>query len=227
MDAQDQSALRWGGLSGILGSVLLLGVFGMLAAFVGLETVEGEAAVARFPDIRWVRIIENTAYLFTLALWALHSVALLIALRRARYGMALAAAILSFLGLAVLAAGAIPHTATTVISELYHAPETAADLRPVLVIAWQVSQGWVDSFVVTGIALTPFGMMLYGIAMLGAPSYGKWAGGVGILLGVAGTYAAVMSLMEESEIVAIGVFALVFFHFIVGWWTFRAASRGM
>lgn len=111
-------------MSGILGSVLLLGVFGFLAAFVGLETVEGEEAVARFPDIRWARIIENTAYLFTLALWALHSVALLIALRPTRFGMALAGTVISFLGLAVLAAGAIPHTATTAISEIYHAPET-------------------------------------------------------------------------------------------------------
>jgi hypothetical protein len=224
MDSQEQSALRWGGLSGFLGSVLLLGVFGMLAAFVGLETVEGEAAVARFPDIRWARIIENTAYLLTLALWALHSVVLLIALRHTRFGMALAGAVMSFLGLAVLAAGAIPHTATTAISELYHAPETAAELKPVLVVAWQTSQAWVDTFVVTGIALTPIGMLLFGIAMLSTPSYGKWMGWIGILLAAAGIYAAVMSLIEEGDIVAIGVFALVFFHVIVGWRTFRLAA---
>jgi hypothetical protein len=138
--------------------------------------------------------------------------------------MALAGAVMSCLGLAVLAAGAIPHTATTVISELYHAPETATDLKPVLVIAWQTSQAWVDSFVVTGIVLTPVGMLLYGIAMLGTPSFGKWIGGTGILFGLAGICAAVMSLIEESDIVAIGVFALVFFHAFIGWRTFRAAK---
>lgn len=93
-----------------------------------------------------------------------------------------------------------------------------------LVVAWQVSEGWVDSFVVTGIALTPVGMLLFGVAMLIAPGYGKIAGGIGLLLGAAGIDAAVMSLIEECDTVAIGVFALVFFHMIIGWSTFRAAA---
>lgn len=142
---QDQSTARFGGLIGILGSALLLGVFAFLSAFAGLETLDAQAALERYPDIRWARIIENTAYLFALALWALHSVTLFVVLRANSPATALAAMVMSVLGLAILAAGAIPHTAETVISDFYHAPDTAAELMPVLIVAWEVSRGWVES----------------------------------------------------------------------------------
>ena len=225
VDANEQAALRWGGLAGMLGSALLLAVFAFLATFVGLDTLDAKAAVERFPDIRWARIIENTAYLLTLALWALHSMVLFIALRRARLAPALAASVMSVLGLAFLATGAVPHTASTAISDLYHAPDTATELRPFLVIAWQVSQAWVDTLVVTGIVLTPIGLLLYGIAMLGSPDYGKSMGVMGLLFGLAGLYAAVAAVIEEGDIVGLGIFALVFFHAITGWTTYRLSQR--
>ncbi|MCK0126351.1 hypothetical protein MWU76_18320 [Gelidibacter sp. F2691] len=216
MDMQNQSTARMGGFAGILGSVLLLGVFAFLSVFVGLEILDAQAALERYPDIRWARIIENTAYLFALALWALHSVTLFVVLRADRPATALAAMVMSVLGLAILAAGAIPHTAETVISDLYHAPDTAAELMPVLTIAWEVSLGWVDTFVVTGIVLTPVGLLLYGIAMLRSADIGSWAGWVSILFAAAGLYAAVAGLIEESDIVGVGIFALVFFHIVIG-----------
>lgn len=224
LNSQEQSALKWGGLAGMLGGVLLLAVFAFLAAFVGLETLDAEAAVERFPEVRWARIIENTAYLFAIALWALHSVALVVALRATSYGPALAGCVISVLGLAVLATGAIPHTATTVISDLYHAPETSADIKPVLILAWHVGQGWVDMFVVTGVVLTPIGMLLYALAMRPVAGFGRWIPWVALALGVAGLCAAGASLIEEGDIVGVGVFALVFFHAIVGWRTFRLAT---
>ena len=225
MDIQDQSASKLGGLAGILGSVLLLGVFAFLSVFVGLETLDGQAALERYPDIRWARVIENTAYLFALALWALHSVSLFAVLRADSPGTSLAAVVMSVLGLAILAAGAIPHTAETVISDLYHAPETAAELMPVLIVAWEVSLGWVDTFVVTGIVLTPVGLLLYGTAMLRSPNFGSWTGWASILFAFAGLYAAAAGLIEESDIVGVGIFALVFFHIVIGWVSFRLSAR--
>lgn len=216
MDMQNQSTARMGGLSGIMGSALLLGVFAFLSAVVGLETLDAQAALERYPDIRWARIIENTAYLFALAFWALHSVTLFVVLRKDSPATALAAMVMSVLGLAILAAGAIPHTAETVISDFYHAPDTAAELMPVLIVAWEVSLGWVDTFVVTGVVLTPVGLLLYGIAMLRSSDFGSWTGWASILFAAAGFYAAVSSLIEESDIVGVGIFALVFFHVIIG-----------
>lgn len=216
MDIQNQSTARLGGFSGILGSVLLLGVFAFLAVFVGLDTLDAQAALERYPDIRWARIIENTAYLFALALWALHSVSLFTALRADSPCTSLGAVVMSVLGLAILAAGAIPHTAETVISDLYHAPETAAELIPVLIVAWEVSLGWVDTFVLTGLVLTPVGLLLFGIAMLRSSDFGALFGWLSIVLGIAGLYAASAGLIEETDMIAIGMFALVFFHIIIG-----------
>jgi hypothetical protein len=192
---------------------------------VGLDTLDARAALERYPDIRWARIIENTAYLFALALWALHSVSLFGALRADSPGTSLAAAVISVLGLAILAAGAIPHTAETVISNLYHAPETTAELIPVLIVAWEVSLGWVDTFVVTGIVLTPVGLLLYGITMLRSPQFGSWTGWASILLAIAGLYAAVSGLIDESDIVGVGIFALMLFHIVIGWVSFRLSAR--
>ena len=216
MDMQNQSTATMGGFAGILGSALLLAVFAFLSAFVGLETLDAQAALERYPDIRWARIIENTAYLFALALWALHSVTLFVVLRADSPGTTLAAMVMSVLGLAILAVGAIPHTAETVISDLYHAPDTAAELMPILIVAWDVSLGWVDTLVVTGVVLTPVGLLLYGIAMLRSFDFGSWTGWASILFAAAGLYAAVSSLIEESDIVGVGIFALVFFHTVIG-----------
>jgi hypothetical protein len=216
MDMHDQSTARLGGFAGILGSVLLLGVFAFLAVFVGLDTLDAQAALERYPDIRWARIIENTAYLFALALWALHAVSLFVVLRTTRPATALAAVVMSVLGLAILAAGAVPHTAETVISDLYHATDPTAELVPVLIVAWEVSLGWVDTFVLTGLVLTPVGLLLYGIAMLRSPDIGDVFGWMSILFGIAGLYAAIAGLIEETDMIAIGMFALVFFHIIIG-----------
>ena len=60
---------------------------------------------------------------------------LFVVLRTDGPATALAAIVISVLGLAILAAGAIPYTAETVISDLYHAPDTAAELMPVLIVA--------------------------------------------------------------------------------------------
>lgn len=225
MDRHMQSTLRWGGLAGILGAFLLIGVIVFLSLVGGLETLEGEAALDRFPTIRWARIIENTAYLFALALWAVHSIALYMALRDQNAGLSLTACVMSVLGLAILATGAIPHTAETVISDLYHAPDTAAELKPVLVIAWEVSMGWTDTLVITGVVLTPVGLLLYGLAMMNDPLFGKWIGWTSVILGLAGGYGAVASLIEEGEIVALGVLAIVVFHLVAGWTSYRRSNN--
>ncbi len=227
MDIECQTTARLGGFAGILGSALLLGVFAFLAVFVGLDTLDAQAALDRYPAIRWARIIENTAYLFALALWALHSVALFFILRADSPGPTLAAMVMSVLGLTILAVGAIPHTAETVISDLYHAPDTAPEMMPVLIVAWEVSLGWVDTFVVTGIVLTPVGLLLYGIAMLRSADVGSWAGWVSIFFAAAGLYAAVAGLIKEGDIVGVGIFALVFFHVVIGFVSLRLPQASL
>jgi hypothetical protein len=52
---QEKSLLRWGGLAGILGAILFILVFIVVAAFVGPDPAELEGRVIRFPDIRAAR----------------------------------------------------------------------------------------------------------------------------------------------------------------------------
>jgi hypothetical protein len=220
------TAVKSGGLAGIFGSLLLVTVFGFLAILVGDNPVDAHGMIELFPEIKTVRIVENVFYLFCVALWALHAVTMFLVLRRGSFALALAGCVMAVLGLAILATGAIPHTATAPLSDLYHAVDATPENKAMLVVAWQVVQGLVDALVVTGLVLTPLGMGLFGLAMLRSPTYGIVAGWIGIVLGLVGAVSAGMILFESDEMAAVGIFALVFFNIIIGWRTFRIARVG-
>ena len=80
--AQEKSVLRWGGLAGIVGGILLVAVFVIVGVFVGLDDpAEPERLVERFPDVRAAMFVAEVLYLGGLALWAIHFLALYRALR--------------------------------------------------------------------------------------------------------------------------------------------------
>ena len=57
---QEKSVLRWGGLAGILGSLIFLFVFVIVFTLVGEDPADLAGWVERFPDIRAVRIASAT-----------------------------------------------------------------------------------------------------------------------------------------------------------------------
>src|SRR5215218_4032071 len=81
MMEEEQSVLRWGGLAGIAGGILLVAVVVIVGVFVGPDPAEPEGLVMRFPDVRAAHIVEEVLYLGVLALWAIHFLALYRALR--------------------------------------------------------------------------------------------------------------------------------------------------
>jgi hypothetical protein len=109
---EEQSVLRWGGLSGILGGLIFILVFVIVIVFVGPDPAEPEGEVMRFPDIRAARTVEDSLYLVVLILWVLHFLALYRALRRTSLAPALFGSVLGIVGLGMLAAGALPHVAS-------------------------------------------------------------------------------------------------------------------
>jgi hypothetical protein len=211
------STLRWGGLAGMSGSILLIVVFGIVAAFVGTDTMDAEESVTRFPELRAARTVENGLYLVVLVLWVVHSLALHRALRRTSAVPALFGSVLSILGLVVLAAGALPHLATAPISDLYHAPGATPQDQATLVLLWEATEGMFDALLVTGLVILPLGLIGLGAAMLGAPAFGKGMGRTTLALGAVGLAAAAALLVEVSAIAVVGVFALIVFHLLVGW----------
>ena len=214
---QADSTLRWGGLAGASGSILLLLVFGIVAAFVGMDPVGPEAAVVRFPEISAARTVENGLYLVVLVLWAIHFLALHRALRTTSPTAALFGSVLCMLGLVVLAAGALPHIATAPISDLYHAPGATPQDQATLVLIWQATQGIFDALFVTGLVIVPMGLVALGAAMLGAPAFGRRIGSTTVALGAVGLATAAVLLVEVSPLGILGVLALLVFHLVLGW----------
>ena len=186
--------------------------------FVGVDPADPEGLITRFPDVRVVRTVENSLYLVVLILWVTHILALYRTLRKTSLAPALFGSVVSILGIVVLAAGALPHVATAPISDLYHAPGTTPEDQATLVILWQAIQFMNNALLAVGMLLLPLGLISLGVAMIGAPTFGKGFGGASVVLGVVGVVAASALLVDPlSLIVAVGFFALIVFHLVLGW----------
>ena len=68
MIKQENSVLRWGGLSGIIGGILF--ILSLVVAMVLIPAAPANLTelVARFPDVHILRVAENGLYLFGLIL---------------------------------------------------------------------------------------------------------------------------------------------------------------
>jgi hypothetical protein len=217
--AQERSVLRWGGLAGILGGILFIVVFAIVGfGPVGLDPVEPAEEVMRFPEIRTARIVENGLYLTVLVLWVIHFLALYRALRGTSLAPALFGSALGILGLVMLVAGALPHVATDPISDFYHAPGATAGDQATLDLLWQATMGIIEMLLVTGLVILPTGLIALGIAMLGAPAFGKGFGWLSLVIGALGIAAGVVLLIDPaSPIAAVSVLSLIVFHIALGW----------
>jgi magnesium-transporting ATPase (P-type) len=153
--AQEKSVLQWGGLAGVLGSIIIILVFVIVGVFVGMEFVE----VMRFPDVKAARIVENSLYLVALILWVIHFLALYRALRETSLAPALFGSALSILGLVVLAAESLHHIWQKPISDLYHASGATLEAQATLVLLWQATHGIFNALLVTGLLLLPIGVI--------------------------------------------------------------------
>ena len=219
---EDSSILRWGGLAGMGGSVLLVVIFAIVGIFAGPEPAGPAGPISRFPEIRVARTVENGLYLAVLALWVPLALALYHSLRRTAPASALFGSALNIFGLTVLAAGAIPHAVTSRLSDLYHADGATPDEQATLVLLWQANQGMFDALLLVGLLVMPVGVIFFGLAMRRDPAFGKVAGNVSVALGVVGLAAAMVMLVDPlSAVAALGVLALIGFHLIAGWKTYR------
>ena len=215
---EERTVLLWGGLAGILGGIIFILVFVVVIAFVGPDPAQPEGLVQRFPAIRAARTVENSLYLVVLILWVTHFLALYRALRGTSLAPALFGSVLGILGLGVLAAGALPHVATTPISDRYHAPGATPEDRATLALLWQATQGIFDALFVVGLLILPIALIVLGVAMLQAKAFGKVFGGASVGLGVVGVVAAFAVVVDPlSPIAPVGVLALIVFNLVLGW----------
>src|SRR6266545_4733912 len=136
-------------------------------------------ALDDLPPLMWHaelgRSLPDRLYLTVLVLWVPVYLAMYRHLERTRPAPALVGSALGTLGLGVLAAGAIPHAATSRLSDLYHATGATAEDRATLVLVWQGTQGVFDALLLAGLLLTATGIVLLGVAMHTDPAFGKGA----------------------------------------------------
>jgi hypothetical protein len=139
------------------------------------------------------------------------------ALRRTSLAPALVGSVLGILGLVVLMVGALPHVAHAPLSDLYHAPGATLQDQATLALLWQATWGIFDAILYVGFFVVPTGLIALGVAMLGAPAFGKGFGGVSVVLGVVGLVAAVLQMVDPSSMAGAGsYFAILIFHLALG-----------
>ncbi len=213
---EEKSVLRWGGLAGILGGILFILTIVTLIAFVGPEPADPEELVMRFPDVRAAFTVGNSLYLMALILWVPLFLALYLGLRGTSLAPALFGSVLGILGLVVLAAGALLHVAFAPISDLYHAPGATPAEQATLVLLWQATQGIFNELDAVGLLLLPIGLIVLGVAMLGAPGFGKGFGGTIVVLGVVGAAGVILSPIASGALF-LGPIIFIIFALLLGW----------
>jgi Domain of unknown function (DUF4386) len=216
---QERSVLKWGGLGGMAGSMVLVIVFVIVAVFVGSDPNEPMG----FPGIRVARTFEDGLYLAVMILWIPLFLALYRALRKERLAPALFGSALGIVGLVVLAAGALPHITTLAVSDLVHAPGATISNEAALEL-WKAAYAVFDALLTVGLILATIGVICLGAAMIKNPRFGRVIGWTSVVLGVAGVVASSVDLWNpDSPAAAVAMVGLIVFCAASGWKAYRAS----
>jgi len=214
---QEKSVLRWGGLSGILGGIIMILVMVFVAVAIGEGPDDLKEVVARFPDIHVLRVIENGVYLVGLLLEILLFLALFYALRKASLAPALFGSVLGIVGLVSMAISATPHVAHYPLSEIFQAAGTTAEAQESIAIMWQGTWGVFNAPLYVGFFVVPLGLILVGVAMFSSPDFGKGYSWLSLVLGVMAFIAAILQMIDPaSDIGALSYIAPIIFYFVLG-----------
>jgi hypothetical protein len=218
---QERGVLRWGGLGGMAGSVLLVVVFAIVAVFVGSHANEPLG----FPGVRVARTVEDGLYLAVMILWIPLFLALYRALRHERLAPSLFGSALGIVGLVMLAAGALPHVTTLAVSDLAHAPGAAIGDQAAQEL-WKAAYAVFDALLIVGQILTTIGVVCLGAAMIKNPKFGKAIGWTSVVLGAAGAVASLFLLWNPGSPVAMVAMAgLILFGAVSGSKAYRLSRH--
>lgn len=210
-----RGVLRLGGIAGLLGSVLFVAVFIWVGVLAGENPSGPIGPIERFPDIRWVRTVENALYLSVL--WVPTVTALHHALRTTAEAAAMAGRAVGLLGLGILAAGAVPHIVSVRLADYYHAEGATPDEQAMLGFAWETAQGVIDLLLFTGLLLMAASVVAFGVAMLQGEVFSVGLGRLSVVLGVIGLLAGAVLLLDPYSLAAFpAVLTLIVFFAAVG-----------
>jgi hypothetical protein len=225
MIEQEKSVLRWGGLAGILGGVILILSMVVVVVFVPADPPSFTELVARFPEVQILRVAENVLYLLGLVLGIPLILALFWSLRKTSLAPALFGSAWSIVGLIGMIVSATPHVAHSPLSEIYHMPGTTLEAQETLGLIWQATWGVMDELLYVGFFVGMLGFTFLGVAMFGSPAFSKGLRWASVVIGVVGLAAAFLQLVTPaSDIGAISFFAYIIFYFVLGWKIYRLSK---
>jgi len=215
---QEKSVLRWGGLSAMLG--VILSVVAIVAAMIliGDDPPTLAEAVARFPEVKTFRIIENLTYLLGLVLQVPLFLALYRGLRKTSLAPALFGSALGILGLVALIVSTTPHVAHARLAGLYNAPGATPADQATIALMWDGVWAMIDLMVYIGFFVIPLGIFTLGAAMLSAPAFGRGYGWFTMVLGAIGFASATYQMIDTASMAGFGCFlAYNVFYLAMGW----------
>ena len=214
---QEKSVLRWGGLAGILGSIILVLVMVFVAVAIGSGPDDLKEIVARFPDIHILRVIENGLYLVGLLHAILLFLALFYALRKTSLAPALFGSALGIVGLVSMAISSTPHVGHHPLSELFQAAGTTPEAQEAIAIMWQGVWGIFYGPLYVGFFVVPLGIILIGVAMFAAPEFGKGISWMTVVIGALAFVAAIFQMIDPAgDIGAVSYIMPIIFYFVLG-----------
>ena len=217
MIEQEKSVLRWGGLAGFWGSIILVLAMVFVAVAIGSDPEGLKEVVARFPEIHMLRVIENGVYLVGLLLEILLFLALFMALRKESLAPALFGSALGIVGLVSMVISATPHVGHHPLSELFQAAGTTPEAKEAISIMWQGVWGIFYGPLYVGFFVVPLGLILVGVAMFAAPEFGKGISWMTVVIGALAFVAAVLQMIDPAgDIGALSYIAPIIFYFVLG-----------
>lgn len=220
----ERQLLRWGGVAGLAGFVLLLGAFAVVAA-LGLPDASDVETLRDFNAIESGRIAEHFLYLGALMLFVLHVLVLHRVLRAAHLAASLFGTVVGACGLGVMAASSLLHVSTSPLARLYAG--ASPEDRQMIEYAWHGAQSVFDTMLATGVFLVPIGIVLFGVAMRSAPGFGPRLTVLTIVLGGLGTIGGVVAVVDPgSSLAALSVLAIAVFCLCTGWRTWSLGTAG-
>lgn len=221
----ERSALRWGGLAGVVGALVFLVSIVYQVAFVGTNTTAaGAGPVIRFPGLQSQIIVGQTLFLVGVLLFVPLYLALFRALRGSSFAAAPFGAVLSFLGLAVLAVESEPNVAMAQISAQYHAAGATAAQQANAVQIWQATQGMFNQFDTCAYIFLSVGFIVLGLAMLRAPHFGRSYSAVSAAFGIAGLFALASFAVDSAAFSPFALLTFAAFPLLFGWKAYRLSN---
>jgi len=222
---QEKSVLRWGGLAGIIGGVLFILAMVVAEGLIPPAPESTTDLIARFPDIQLLRFAENTSYLLGLVCGIPLCLALFWALKNDRLAPALFGSALAIVGLVSMIISATPHVAHHRVAKMLNMAEAAAGTHETLGLIFESVWGVFDAPLYVGFLVGMIGFMILGAAILGSDKFGKIFGWLTVLIGSAGTVAAVLQMVDPASFIGgISFLAYVVFLFLLGSGTLRVSK---